>query len=97
MRRWGFVKTVGLHSDHARAAYEPSEESCFGPNETITAERVRRLKLGLGAPNVAKRSRLAVIRSSERVSRSGTISRTVWNNSVVQNVAELRHNALVEP
>jgi hypothetical protein len=22
---------------------------------------------------------------------------TVWNNSVVQNVAELRHNALVEP
>jgi hypothetical protein len=25
-RRWAFVKTVGSHSDHARAPYEPPEE-----------------------------------------------------------------------
>jgi len=33
----------------------------------------------------------------EAVSRSGTNFSTVWNNWGVQNAAELRHDALVEP
>jgi hypothetical protein len=43
MRCWGFLKSVGSHSDNAREAYEPLEKDRKGEDVGMVAEEADKI------------------------------------------------------